>query len=450
MKFWKKGMLIMTVVVIICNYSGCSKKNNTDTGLTQEQLEEMKADEEFAESIVTEEGTLPLDENTGTNVLTLVDGLADNTLEVVGQDYEGVANLEQNVKGDEDMLLFCKDPVYDVSYFVNYQTDYFIYRLKDGEAQLVLRLPAQRLFCHGGNLYFILNNVSIGNLYSFTGIDAMSVCEYNPVTGKVKVVIDEPVDTMYVYNDGIYAQSITISHINPDTEEFNLNQQFISRESYYYSFESEQCTKMDKDTGSLFFWNDYAIDNYQKIVTDEKDEVVKSGIKLSKRDGSEEITINDDGNSVEYCVYQDKLYYLMQYKPMIVSYDLNTGEKIEYPLVEDTESLDFVIVNDKIYVNNMIELDLQTGMQSVIQPEDESLVAHTLYTDGENLYGVYGQGDNYILELNTIYQGEMCQYTINETENTPETCETDDGQPYELNHWSFSASPIKKVPVNYN
>lgn len=59
----------------------------------------------------------------------------ENLMEV-GEDSAYYCNLQENMRGNNGgdakdyRVLLCKDPVYDITYYVNYGRDYYIYALR--------------------------------------------------------------------------------------------------------------------------------------------------------------------------------------------------------------------------------------------------------------------------------------------------------------------------------
>lgn len=148
-------------------------------------------------------------------VVTMDSGVALPGLTRVGEDDKYYCNVDENLQSDSDgfyPVYVCKDPVYDITYFVNYGRDYLIYAVKDGTAEPAVKIPAKDLYCRNGELYFIADTFS---MYTFQGFEQGNILKYNPVNGTVSPVINEAALSMQVYPD-------RINYIKKDTSEIPL------------------------------------------------------------------------------------------------------------------------------------------------------------------------------------------------------------------------------------
>ncbi|NLJ96528.1 MAG: hypothetical protein GX321_05195 [Clostridiales bacterium] len=181
--------------------------------------------------------------------ISLKKGLKDESLVAKEKNVNGYGNISVNIKEDNQVLL-CKDPVYDIVYYVNYGVDYFIYRIKDGKSELVASMPAKRLFCIDGKLYFILESYAI---YALKDMKDGNIFCYDPISGEVERIIDAKADKMFVYKDGIYYV------VETGETELGNGAFSIDQELYFYSFTTMKSKKITSNFISLLKWKDYHI-----------------------------------------------------------------------------------------------------------------------------------------------------------------------------------------------
>lgn len=431
-KYYICGLFLMIYLV------GCSGKNTEDrnakylsnmsneivvdqNGISNENEEDSFANDSKSNTIQLDSFPLgdEVQENTS-NKINLKNGLKDTSLIKVSEDREGIANLPVNVKEERNDVLLCKDPVYDILYYVNYGEDYFIYRLKDGKSELAVELPARRLFCVGGELFFIVTGY---DTYEFEGISDGNILKFNPLTGEVSMVVDKVVDTMLVYDDGIRYRVIESRKQQGNSATF-----LVTSSLYFYSFENNKTEKIEKDGVSLYKWNDY-------YVTD--DIVIEGNIgtivgeKLETLDGMKTVYLTEDWKIKQYgyFIMEDKLYYKNNENQLVV---IHIGQnKIEtFPFITDYTN-DFTIIGDRVYYTSLNCMNLKDESQSKLISDDK-LIIRELYTDGVELYGI----------CENLNGSEFIRHLVIEEQAEPLALVENNGFTYELGRYTYRAVRI--------
>lgn len=326
----------------------------------------------------------------GKNII-LKNGLKDESLIVIGEDEEGYGELGINIKGEDNLVLLCKDPVYDIVYYVNYGNDFFIYRIKDGESELVVEMPARRLFCQKGKLYFLLDSY---NRYDFKGIESGNILSYDPISGEVNMLIDRRAQTMFVYSDGIYFK------VNEDPVEISEDSFTIKNNLFCYSFVSAKVEEIEADYISLYKWKDFhftsEVDVYEEgheiyEEYDDVDEIFYTvGLKLETLDKSKSIYLTDNWMLDNYSLVGDKIIDILE-DYTFVAFDIVSKEKKEIPLALRGNG-DFTILDDILYLDNFLLVDIKTGKQSkAVSKEETGELIYEIYTDGKKIYGICGE-----------------------------------------------------------
>ncbi len=308
------------------------------------------------------------------NVISLKQGKVLENLEIVGEDSPYYCNLEENMRGggyiEERRVLVCKDPVYDITYYVNYGRDYFIYALRDGMSELVLEIPASELYCKDGELYFM---VEAYGLYEFSGIAQGNILKYNPVDGTVKMIIEEQVFDMVVYPDGICYETLELIEMYESGPAY-----YIYR--FYFSFAEQETEEFDNSECLLERWREYS------LVWEEE-----GGVYLANREG-EKVRSLVNLEKLPYCYWiKDECMYYVK-SDLLMRYHFETGEEtVLAELGIDTFIVDdFIIQNDVVYFGNLLRVSLKDGAQYYAWIKDRSMGPgydlNTFYSDGENLY----------------------------------------------------------------
>lgn len=338
----------------------------------------------------------------------LLQGIALENLTVVGEDGEYYCNLEENLMrtwarpADDYPVLVCKDPVYGITYYINYGRDYYVYAKRGDEVEKVLEIPAKDLFCRQGILYF--RTCSYG-LYEFDSFADGAVLAYNPVDGSVKIVIDEPVYEMVVYLDGIFYVEKRATMSEDGTVELSYGLW-----KYYYSFESGETTEYGKALKTPARWKE----NQLVIELIKGEGKSKALYKLETREGETagELTSLTDALEARrtdekgacyletYRVQGDCIYYIDSKNDCFLCYDMVTGE--EKKLVELGQEIPyeraFIIHNGAVYFCNGIKYSFAQDKQYMVKLKGKEYARiQNFYTDGEDMY-VLADGQLYLYE----------------------------------------------------
>lgn len=380
----------MLLLVIVCtSLIGCKKgSTKLDEHVIQQNADDAAIIKENASSRITDQ--LENQQSTSDNIFIR----RDNTLEIVGEDYKGLGNLEVNVKDYQNDVLVCRDPVYGVTYYVNYGFDFYIYRIKSGVSELVIELPSKRLFCKDGYLYFIIEDYEVYDLVSATNGNVM---KYNPISGTVEKVIDAA-SLMYVYEDGIYYE---FAHKLEYRDDGSIYQKI---DYSYYSFETKQTEALETRHDNVFIrsykWKDYFFGNLTEQVSDDSFE--STHYALLSLDSKEVIKVWDYFSQTSRRCFANDKFYAKTLGNGIKVRDMITGVTEILPV--ETPNLDFTIIGDMLYCGNLIGYNLQTGEQRAAHMDDyDKEVISQYYTDGTNLYVIMGAqegaGKSYIRQI---------------------------------------------------
>lgn len=300
------------------------------------------------------------------NVCGLNGGILLDGLSVKGEDSLYYCNLEENMRSDDSggySVLVCKDSVYDVTYYVNYGRDYYIYAMREGVSELAVKIPGRELFCRNGELYFIADTYG---LYEFEAFAEGNILKYNPVDGCVETVVEEAATTMIVYPDGICFNDVG------EPIEFGEDG------------EISPTVQQLRDLG------------YLGEVT------AATGTDMKDMEGNVISTLKDITSlpATYYWMKEELLYYIEQKavegsdqrRSVLMTYDLNTGTKeevvtLDFPTV--LSNSDMLLFHDTLYFGNLLRVSLQEGTQCYAQYADESIDfdnTDALYTDGDTMF----------------------------------------------------------------
>lgn len=428
-----KKVTLWGIICLCLYFSACSKsqesmENSNDLGKNEINSDEQNGSEEITGiSKVIDDGT-----EDGANLedaLILKDGLKDETLvsgTITDEDeLEKLASLDINIKGETNQVLLCKDPINNIVYYVNYGVDYFIYRIKDGKSELVVELPAKRLFFQEGKLYFMLESYK---LYTLKDMENGNIFSYDPVSGEVIRIVDDRATLMFVYDDGIY--------YNVDSRvKLEGTQYTVDRKIYFYNFAT---AKREEGTGinsSIYKWNEYYLTYEVEPLEDDETSFNLVGLKLETLDKAKSLKLTEEELPEYFSFVGNKFYYILNSNNIGI-YDIDTNERREIPIVDVfSRTADFTLLDGIIYLNNMLSIELDTGKQSVIGPKVEGEAIFEMYTDGENLYGLCGDFmGNHIVMKQIIIEEQKDQSTIRNPGTSNE---------YEMLGYVFYTVPIE-------
>lgn len=320
------------------------------------------------------------------DVLPLI-GKAFGELPVVGEEDAVYCNLPENVQSWEDVVPLCLDPLYGILYYVDYGGDYMIHAVYNGESVRAVELPAKRLFCREGKLYFLLEAY---NRFRFEGAESGNIAEYDPVTGKVKVLTDQSFTSMVVYRDMIYCRR------EEEPEDLGEGLYMAVASEWFYFFDTDKLEEAEK-TGREYSRDFRRYGEYFLAATLQKSEVdprfdMRVGIELRKWDGERGMVWDGFRPPHRYYVKEGKFHWLDS--EGFHFYDPVSGQDEVKPWISENSDYNctaYILVGDLLFLNNSQLIYTEEGNAEKWSSQDEKLkILHELYTDGEEIYAIVG------------------------------------------------------------
>lgn len=360
----------------------------------------------------------PLSKPVAEKRVLLMPGQALEGLSIVGEDGPYYCNLVENLTGvnlysPEDFpVLVCKDPVYGITYYVNYGRDFFLYARRGAESTCVLEIPARDIYCLAGNLYFRAEDY---NIYAFDSFADGAVLVYHPVDGSVEVVIDEPTFEMAVYPDGIFYV------VN---EEYTAEDGTIwgTRHQYFYSFETKESREFEGPMRVRTRWKDCY------LVADENGDgywrITQSGDKAGRMPEWIEFP-------PAYQIREEGIYYIDSGENALMYYNIASGERETLAALAMTTTFPdtFLMRDDIVYFSNGLRYSLGERKQDVISfPENEVVHIEGVYTDGADIY--------------ILADGRLWLYEEKKTGNIAYELSTIPGRTYRVGGYEAKMHPL--------
>ena len=325
--------------------------------------------------------------------------------QVSASEVEGmnVFNRLRSRDFDESPSIFWFDEETGVTYFVNRESDYYIYQLEGNEAKLVVDIPAQELYMYDGLLYFMVENYDNRELVD---IHLGDIYCYNPKDNTVNLVYEvEKMDEKGVQHDLIVNENgIYFSYMVEDEIESTQDKHVYQRYDYWLPFGATEPVK-DELAMTKSGWEEYELLYIQpfSLVSRTK------GIKDTK-----ELSINP----YRYAIVGDILYSVSLGNRNLSALNLKTGEQIEYDFSEVIEAKDivtgepkslsgivifhsFIITEKEIWLagtNKLYHMDLETKEINWYLLGDDA-------TNVIQIRGLYMAGDELYAEINTRFSG---------------------------------------------
>lgn len=358
------------------------------------------------------------------NTHDIQNGYEWGSLSKIGLDDSIYCNRPENVNGLDNLLLLCHDPIYDILYFVNYGEDYFIYAYKDGRTEKVVDIPARRLFCRDGMLYFMVE--SYDDRGSLNGVEYGNIMQYNPLTGQVSTVIEEQAESMTVYQDGIY-------YTKEEKEKFGEDSSIVDRVIKKYSFSDKsiaECSKISGTNRTLYRCGNnflfYILEPYQGddkellSLAGGREITIATGMKMGDIDLKEEKVLNNLLVLNNFFVNEKEIYYInnMDNFSEFVIYNIESQTDTRYPL-SSMEQDAYIVADGSVYFSDFKRLDLQTGREELFS-SDVNYQILEWYTDGVNLYGLCRtqQEENAVVQLcKVIFKDKKAEFIPLKGEN---------------------------------
>lgn len=391
----KKRLLVFCLLCMVTLLNACKTEEDKESYTTQT--------EQKGKALTESKEWKPVDSIAAVeNIIKLSNGKILSNLERIGKDSDYYCNLEANVRGGENakyVSLVCKDPVYGITYYVNYGRNYYIYAMRDGVSELVVEIPAMDLYCREGELYFIANDFAC---YTFEDFENGAILKYNPVSGEVQSVGGQRADSMIVYPDGIcFKQKGEIEAIS-DTQWLQKVNQF------YFSFEEQKATLLENSNLMLERWKSNNIEIITEVASEEEEYVkemreqgitgdiyVRIGSKLVDQNGKEQqmkMRVTD-----AFSMQGDTMYYMDASEQDgsygLKAYNMVTGEVKEVVASIAPENMfpaskDFIIFQNVLYLPNWFRVSLIDGVSSYAQIKGAATFSEieAFYTDGDTLF----------------------------------------------------------------
>lgn len=318
--------------------------------------------------------------------------------------------------GDEEdeQSLFCIDETTGVVYFVNQNKDWYLYRLKDGVAEVAVELPTKHVITWKGMVYFIIGDYGT---YELGEIKEGDIFAYTPADGSVKQLYAMEAEQSWMHKmmareDGLYFSYVIQQEEKLKTVNFCLP---------YGATEPVEDAKRLSNCG----WGNY----YLTTVS------TKGNVRLaliSRTESWKDIKELNVGNSSLACIVGDTLYAVKDggTSTKLAITDLVTGaqEVIDCwdayyatnPLiVKEREEIDFVFFESFVAVGDTIWA-FHTNYIFKIDPESKQIETYRIneriyrmgafYTDGERLYATYTPSSDrtqqYVVQIMTDQVGE--------------------------------------------
>lgn len=250
--------------------------------------------------------------------------------------------------------LFCVDADTGVVYFVNQNQDSYIYRLKDGEAELAVPMPAKELYIWDGVLYFMLESY---DRYTLEGKNDGDIYAYTPTKGTVELIyaagkgmaeknlgdMGEEYQRLTVNENGIYfVGDLEATQKTIDDKVYTS----LKEKAYYLPFGATEPVT-DKEKGTYAGWGKY----YFGFVQEEDTGLFC--VALIPRAGkfSERIVA---GKAMSFFSIEDDIYLL--FDRTITKKNLLTDEEFVYDttsLMGNASLISFTMTEDSIWVINL-------------------------------------------------------------------------------------------------
>lgn len=328
-------------------------------------------------------------------------------------DIEKYNAFNQKMSGAVSPSLFCVDGTTGITYFVNQNQNWYIYAIKGEEVTLAVELPAQELAVWNGNLYFILNDY---DMYELDRMMEGDIYVYSPESGAVELVYPagERTDKNYVYNSELSVNEEGIFFhrtVGMETMEYNgaiFN--VLNTEDLHLPFGAVEPVE-DKLKMTTPGWKEYRFHGGTDL------ELVKRADGNKTDAERKEIGIETSNGAI----LGDEFFYCNIWEAGYVN--LESGESYSFLLKEflqktEEEKLnnledflntttvnkeemkiptvrDFTVTQNDIWClvgsKDLIRINRQTGEYFYYIVEGEQKTIDKLYTDGKQIYGMYGE-----------------------------------------------------------
>ncbi len=387
----RKIVIVSICIIMLVTLVACKKTQNENEVTEQKNRENT----EFSQSM-------------SQNVEFVNAGVKLDNLVVKGEDGPYYCNLEENMRWENDnyQVLLCKDPVYDITYYVNYGRDYYIYAMREGKSVLAVKLPGRELYCRNGELYFLLDTYG---RYKCEGVTEGDIIKYSPVDGSTECVLSKGASSMVVYPDGICYNILKEKEMyGAEGEEMIVS----PKERFYYSFETQEIFAFNKCINVMERWKDYHFSVVTELLPESNLMVQKMReigytgdlysnvrVDLTDKDGNIKFSLTERTSlPVAYWICGDEMYYIENrseqdiHRSVLISENLQTEKQTDEIMlnytVSDSEE-DFIFFKDTLYFGSFLRVSVKEGSQCYAQYYDKTIDVSgidSFYTNGEILF----------------------------------------------------------------
>lgn len=275
--------------------------------------------------------------------------------------------------------IVCRDEVSGIVYYVNMGADYFLYRIRDGKAELAVALPANNLCTKDGAIYFLID--SYGK-YELEGMQEGDIYCYTPENGEVSLVYEAEAvelraeeDALYYLTEAVYQEDGLVS---------------ATLKTPYRLPYGGTVPEQDNSLTMAMVWQEYAP---EYVMKDGK----ISGINLWRKGEQEDRIQVLDVRPTDFCVFSDQFIYSEGAKIGFI--DLLTGERESYDLAEYFPSFQGKVHEFAMTEGNLLWATEQSNLYCINTETKEAVcyqktaagasIRTFLLTDGLHLYTLY-------------------------------------------------------------
>lgn len=390
-----KKYLVFLLIITLLLLSGCSNENKIDN---PKQQDSQNITENPNEKIGTKEEW---------EVVEKTDIIEKEKINI---------KRDLSEMADYGKLPICYNEAYDAIYYINFSDNNFIYRCKDNEVKLAVRISADNLYTKDGDLYFRVTETSKES----QDIEEGNICRYSPITGVVeKLVGDVNTVWMTVSSEGIYYNVEEEKEIVLDGKTYCAK----AANSFYYDFEKMTAEEI-KAYSSLLIWKDNSsvVPYSPNMVEGSGEGITGLGIHKIGTDLSEVTPLILGGRYGSYCIQEDTLYCTGADGFNMVQLDTGEIKKYAYQMLTNGTSNglgDFMVHNERVYQQHLAYfIDLKTGESCPLAGSGGESISR-LFSVNNKLYGIYYEkGYNNLYPIGTP---EIVEVVVGEeTIMTPE------------------------------
>ena len=326
----RKKFYIFSLSAVLLGVTGCATGQQSNFNVILDSNPAVESTQKDTTEILTPTPSVSLVETDTSQkadidqkqTITVTNGLCEVLEQKDASLQAGYNSFNRMLSNDIELgfsgqSVFCVDESTGVVYFVNQGKgqDYYLYRLKDGEAKLAVAMPVKEIYTYQGSVYFMIDSY---DMYELGELHNGDIYCYTPADGTVQLVyeagsMENSLDHRLTVNEkGIYFSYYTIKEDG-----------YYKYHYYYLPFganEPIEDTEMTTWKGSDEYVFNYSLD-----------EEYKSTLLLQSRtvqeDGTRE-TIQPSNRRIRFCVKGDYLYSAE--RTYISRLNLKTGEETKY------------------------------------------------------------------------------------------------------------------------